>query len=232
MKASVVRNTAVKAMLVSIFVAASPAAFAQVNYGDFAGAGVLFQDVTETAQPPDPAVLWYAPTIVGPEPTLLFFPAAFVSSCAEGSSDITASQLTTTITAQGGNTLGTIELTENGDVALMKFPPFGDPTTNASVNISGFLTVTEDTGGVIAPVVIPIAGVSVPTVSFSLPGDFGVSTWTGSVTVDVANVVPNATKADLVFDNSLETNCGADNTGGRIQKKVIQITVVIGEPDV
>lgn len=226
MKASAVRNTAIKAMLVSIFVAVTPAAFAQVNYGDFAGAGVMFQDVTETVQTADPAVLWYAPTVLGD--ILLFFPAAFVSACAEGNSDITASQLTTTITAQGGNTLGTIELTENGDVTLMKFPPFGDSTTNTSTNISGFLTVTEDTGGAIAPVVIPIGGTS----AFSLPGDFGVSTWTRSVTLDVASQVPNATKADLVFDNSLDSNCGADNTGGRIQKKVVQITVTIVEPDV
>ncbi len=226
MKASAVRNTAIKAMLVSIFVAVSPAAFAQVNYGDYSGTGVNFLDVTETTQTPaDPAALWDAPTLVGLGDTLLFFPAAFVSVCAEGNSEITTSQLTTTITAQGGNTLGTIELTENGDVALMKFPPFGDPTTNASVNISGFLTVTEDTGGVIVPVVIPFAGTFLPTDTFSLPGDFGVSTWTGSVTVDVAAQVQNATKVDLFFENSLASNCGADNTGGRIQKKVVQITV-------
>jgi len=228
MKAFAVCKTAIRAMLVLICVLTSSVAMAQVNYGDFSGNGVEFRDVTETVQTADPAVLWDAPAIVGPDATLLFFPAAFVSSCVEGSNDITASQLTTTIVAQGSNTLGTLELMDNGDVALLKFPALGDPATNASANISGTLTVTEDLGGAIAPLVIPFAA---PGVALSLPGDFGVNTWTGSVMVDIASQVPNATRADLVFDNALGTNCGPDNTGGRIQKKVVQVTVTIGEPD-
>ena len=51
--------------------------------------------------------------------------------------------------------------------------------------MGGFLTVIEDSSGPIAPVVIPFAGTFLPTVAFSLPGDFGVSTCTA-----IENPVP------------------------------------------
>jgi hypothetical protein len=217
-----VRAINLVATLVSISILTPAAAFAQVNYGDFLGTGVDFLQVTETTQtPPDPAVLWDTPFLNGVGNGLLFFPPDFTSTCAAGSSDITSSQLTTTIMAQGANTLDLVMLLESGDVTLTKFPPFGDPTTNASASIGGFLTVIEDTGGPIVPVVIPFAGTFVPTSTFSLPGDFGASVWQASFTVDVAAQVPNATKAILQLDNTLDSNCGAGATNGKIQKKSV-----------
>ncbi len=215
-------KTGLVTALFSIFLLAAPAAFGQVNYGDFLGTGVDFLQVTETTQtPPDPAVLWDAPVLNGAGSGLEFFPPNFTSICAAGSSDITSSQLQTTIMAQGANTIDEVALLESGDVTLTKFPPFGDPTTNASASLGGFLTVIEDTGGPIVPVVIPFAGTFVPASTFSLPGDFGASTWQGSFLIDVAAQVPNATKAILQLNNTLDSNCGAGATSGKIQKKSV-----------
>jgi len=198
------------------------AASATVNHGDFLGTGVDFLQVSETTNSAgDPEPLWFAPTLAGSGDQLLFFPPSYTSSCAAGSSDVTSSLLTTTIEAHPGGTIEIVSLTEAGDAVLTSFPPFGDPSTNASAAIAGFVTVTEDTGGPIAPVVIPFVGTFLPTDTFSLPGDFGTSNWTGSILVDVAAVVPNATKAQLSLDNTLTTNCAPGQTSALIQKKVV-----------
>ena len=148
------RNTSLVATLVALSFFASNAV-AQVNYGDFIGTGIDFLQVTETTQTAgDPAVLWGPPALGGFGDTLTFLPPAYISSCAAGSSDVTTSLLSTTIMAQGNNTIDLVQMFENGDVTLTKFPPFGDPTTNASAGLSGFVTVIEDTSGPIAPVVI------------------------------------------------------------------------------
>jgi hypothetical protein len=213
------RKTALVTLLVLLV---SAPALAQVNHGDFLGTGVDFLQVTETTQTAgDPAVMWDAPTLAGGGDQLLFFPPAFESSCAAGTSDITSSLLTTTIMAQAPSVIESVTLVEAGDVTLAKFPPFGDPTTNASVSVGGFLTVVEDTGGPIAPVVIPFSGIFTPTDTFSLPGDFGASLWSGSMSIDVASVVPNATKAVLQLDNTLDSNCGEGATNAKIQKKTL-----------
>ena len=222
------------ATFVLIWMLASSGAFAQVNHGDFLGSGVDFLDVTETTQSAgDPAVLWDAPVLDGTGDGLLFFPPAFTSSCASGSSDITSSQLTTTIMAAGANTLEIVSLVEAGDVTLTMFPPFGTPVTNASASVSGFLTVIEDTGGPIVPVVIPFVGSFVPTSTFTLPGDFGASVWQGSISIDVAAQVPNATTAILQIDNTLDSNCQAGASAASIQKKTVggpSVTVVVDSP--
>jgi hypothetical protein len=211
------------ALVASALLAVAAPALAQVNYGDFLGAGVNFLQVTETTQTAgDPAVLWGAPSVAGAQ--LAFFPNTFISSCnggPAGNSDITASLLQTTIESPGG-TIDLIELTEAGDVVLAQFPPLGTPVTNASASLSGFLTVIEDTSGPLAmPVVIPFLGTFAPSDTFSLPGDFGTSLWTGSMSIDVASAVPNATKAILSLDNTLDSNCEAGSTSARIEKKVV-----------
>ncbi len=204
---------------------AAPAAFAQgtpQNYGDYLGTSVDFFDVTETTQSlGDPDVLWDAPALAGTGDQLVFFPPNFTSLCAAGSSDTTSSLLTTTIEAHPSGIIENIALVESGDVTLVIAPPFGDPTTNATASLSGTLTVTETTSGPIPPVVIPFNGTFAPKATFELPGDFGTNNWSGSLEIDVASVQANATKADLVLDNTLDTNCGAGNSSGKIQKKVV-----------
>lgn len=199
-----------------------PAAFATVNHGDFLGTGVDFLQVSETTlSAGDVEPLWEAPTLGGGGDQLLFAPTNFTSSCAQGSSDVTSSELTTTIQAGPGVHIATLGLQEAGDSTLTSFPPFGTAATNSSAALSGTITVTETTSGPIAPVVIPFNGTMAPSGSFALPTDFGVKGWTGTVFVDVAAVVPNATKADVALTNTLGTNCAAGNTAGSMQKKSV-----------
>lgn len=212
-------------LLVGLFTAvllAPSAALAQVNHGDFIGTEVDFLQVTETTQSAgDPAVLWDVPSLSGSGDQLLFFPPAFVSSCAAGSSDVTESVLDTTLTAQPGGNIDTIMLAESGDAILTSFPPFGTPATNGSAGLSGTVTVIEDTSGPIAPVVIPFTGTFVPSDTFSLPGNFGTSNWSGNITIDVESQVPTATKAVLSLTNTLTANCAPGNTSVSVQKKVV-----------
>ncbi len=195
---------------------------ATVNHGDFLGTSVDFIAVSETTQTAgDPEPIWGAPSIGGSGDQLVFFPAAFTSSCSLGSSDVTTSILTTTITAQPGGHIDNVTLVESGDATLTVFPPFGDPSTNVTAALTGTVTVTETTSGPIAPVVIPFTGSFTPSDTFSLPINFGLSTWSGSISVDVASVVPLATVAELSLDNTLTSNCGPGNTSALIQKKVV-----------
>lgn len=201
---------------------AAPAAHATVNHGDFLGTGVDFLQVSETTTTAgDPEPLWDAPTLGGTGDQLLFFPPSFTSSCAVGGADITSSTLTTTIVAQPGGNIDNLALVEAGDAVLTAFPPFGDPTTNAAVSLSGTVTVTETISGPIAPVVIPFTGSFTPAASFALPGNFGTSTWSGSISVDVDSVVPDATKVELSLENTLTSNCGVGNTSVLVQKKTV-----------
>ena len=216
------RNLSLVAALAALFVFAAPGAFAQVNHGDFIGTGVDFKQVTETTlSAGDPAQLWDPPTLSGSGDNLLFFPTAFTSTCGAGTSDTTASDLTMDIEAQAGVHIEIVALQENGDGALTAFPPFGTPATNASATMSGTITVTETTSGPIAPVVIPFVGTFTPTGSFALPVNFGGFNWTGNMSVDVASVVPLATKATLSLNNTLATNCAPGATSGSIQKKAV-----------
>lgn len=208
--------------LLSLAVLVPSWAFATVNHGDFIGTSVDFLQVSETTQTAgDPEPIWGAPIIAGTGDQLAFFPANFTSSCAAGSSDVTTSVMTTDIVAQPGGHIDNVTLNEAGDVTLTKFPPFGTPLTNASAALSGTITVTEDISGPIAPVVIPFVGSVSPSSTFSLPGNFGLSNWTGNISVDVAGVVPNATKVTLALDNTLTSNCEAGASSGSIQKKTV-----------
>jgi hypothetical protein len=197
-------------------------AFATENHGDFIGTGVDFLQVSETTQTAgDPEPIWGAPILAGAGDQLAFFPTAFTSLCTPGTSDATSSLLTTTIQAQGTGTIDNLALTESGDVVLTAFPPFGTPATNASAALSGTVTVVETTAGPIVPVVIPFSGTISPTGTFSLPGHFGTNLWSGTIGINVAGVVPNATKVELALDNTLTSNCAAGNTSAKIQKKTV-----------
>jgi hypothetical protein len=231
-KESLVRKLGLTGALALSCLITSSVAAAGVNYGDFVAPNVSFLQVTETTQTPgDPAVLWDAPTLTAGQ--LQFFPPNFTSSCAAGTSDITGSTLSTTISTLPFNTIQTIALAEAGDVTLIRLPPPGNNTTNANASLSGYVTVLETTAGPIAPVVIPFSGTFVPNSTFSLPGDFGTKLWQGQVSIDVASVVPNATRAVLTLNNDLASNCGAGNTSAKIQKKVVSgpsVAIAINEP--
>ena len=183
---------------------ASSAALATVNHGDFLGSSVDFLQVSETALSADPEPLWGTPSLAGSGDQLAFFPTNFTSTCSGISSDVTNAELTTQISAHPGGHIDNVTLVENGDVTLTRFPPFGTAATNASASLSGTLTETETVSGPITPVVIPFTGSFTPQSTFALPTNFGTNLWSGSMAIDVASVVPLATKATLTLNNNLK----------------------------
>jgi hypothetical protein len=220
----VVRNLNLVAAVVAISALWAPTAQAQVNHGDFFGTGVDFLAVTEATQTAgDPAELWNAPSLSPDGTNLLFSPNSFISSCnAPSTSDTTESVLTTTLQATSGVHIELVALTESGDGTLTTIPPYGEPGTNASASMTGTVTVIEDINGPIAPVAIPFSGTFTPSSGFALPTNFGGFNWAGSMSVDVASVVPNATKVEVSITNSLAANCGTGAVvASQIQKKLV-----------
>ncbi len=61
-----------------------------------------------------------------------------------------------------------------------------------------------------------------PSDGFFLPGDLGVTLWSGAVSIDVASVVSNATKVTFSFDNDLIATSEGGTTA-IIQKKVVEV---------
>jgi hypothetical protein len=197
---------------------AAPAALAvTINHGDYVGINIKFTNVRETTQTTgDPDELFGAPTLSGD--SLLFFPSAFsASALGAGGEDSTASQLQILLEAKPNEFIDTIKLTEFGDTVLSGL---GTAATNTAVNISGAVTVMEDANGVIVPVIIPFLGTFNPKNTFALPGDEEATVWSGSIFIDVASVVPNATVAMFSLDNQLDA-FSEDGTSALIQKKVV-----------
>ena len=223
---AVVRNVRLVATIVA-FLFTSPA-IATVNHGDFLGTDVDFKAVSETTTTAgDPEPIWEAPVLSGGGNQLLFTPTSFISSCAGGGNDTTASDLTTNIEAHGGVHIDMIALQEAGDVVLFQSPPFGTAATNASAGLTGTVTVTEDINGTVTPaVVIPFSGTFTPSSSFALPTNFGSNSWKGDMVVDVASAWPNATKVTLSLTNTLGTNCATGVSSATMQKKSVAGPVV------
>jgi uncharacterized repeat protein (TIGR01451 family) len=215
-----VRNGLAVVSLAASLLAASPS-LATVNHGDYLGTGVDFLQVSETTLTADPEPIWGAPTLAVTGTQLLFTPPAFLSTCSGGGSDTTVSELTTTIQSQPGVHIEVLQLQEAGDAILTSFPPFGTAATNASAAMSGTVTVIETISGPITPVVIPFTGTFTPSGSFALPTNFGASSWTGNINVDIASAVPNATKVVVALSNALSTNCAPGGTSSTIQKKAV-----------
>jgi len=203
---------------------------ATTMYPDKVGTSVTFTGIQETSSFGDPEPLFGAPSISGN--SLLFFPASFLATASGAAgSDQTGSQLQLMVSGNSPtDTLTALNITEFGDATLTGI---GTAATGTYVNMSGFVTVTETTGGPIAPVIIGFLGTFSPTDTLALPGDSGTTLWSGSVMVDIASVVPNATKATLSFDNDLYAYSEAGTTA-KIQKKVVSgpsiVITVVPEP--
>ncbi len=213
--------------LISIMIIASPAAFAQVkvNYGDFLGTDMAFLSVTETNHqpPPKPATLWGVPAVQGNG--LQFYPQTFSATSVGGGVDQAGSQLQMRISAAPPSTLNLITINEFGDIDLSGV---GTGQTGTFASMSGFVTVTETSGGPIAPETIPFTGIFTPTDLSGLPNNLGQTLWKGNVVVDIGAVVPNATKAMLSFDDDLMASSDEAWTTALIQKKVVLIQVTVG----
>jgi hypothetical protein len=210
---------------------ASSSALALTIYTDVTTPTWSFTGIQESSSYGDPEPLFDQP--VGSGDQLLFFPPNFVAQSSGGGIDSTGSQLQLVIEPNNPLTdvIAAVNITEFGDTVLAGF--LGTAATGTFASMSGFLTVTHTTAGAIAPVVIPWIGTFTPSDTLLFPTDPGTTLWSGSVSIDVASVVPMATRVVLSYDNDLFAASEA-TTSAKIQKKVVDgpsvVVTVIPEP--
>jgi hypothetical protein len=218
-------------LVVLIIISATQVVTATTIYSDIQGIDVRFTGIQESSSFGDPEPLYGQP--IGSGDQLLFFPPNFVAESSDGGLDETGSQLQMYIEVKNSanekqGTIDTVQITEYGDFTLTGT---GTNATNALVTMMGFVTVLEDVDGLIAPVIIPFVGTFSPTNTFELPDDSGTGLWSGGFDVDIASVVPNATKVFLSLDNDLYTQ-SENGTTAKIQKKVASGPAVAITPDI
>jgi hypothetical protein len=159
-----------------------------------------------------------------------FDPQGFTSSSAGGLADITDGQLNFTVmSTQGGPPINQISVYEAGDYSLA-----GGGGNAATAVFAGAIiraTITQVNG-------LPVSPINVPTVnasfSDSLPPNTIAAPWSLGLTNNIAAALgpgQNATKVEVVIDNSLVTTSQA-NTLAFIAKKDFRIDINIPEPSV
>lgn len=220
---------AMRALLaVAVLALAAMPAGATTIYGNLSGTNFDFLGVQETSTFGDPEPLFGAPTVSADQ--LLFFPTNFSATSAGGAPDLTGSQLQLTIMATGpGATVEALKLTEAGDTTI---GGLGTAATGTFIGIGGTITVLEDINGV-----LPVAQIFTfddsdvvysPGNTFSLGANTGTTGWTAMLYVDIAAIVPNATKVHIGFDNNLFAFSEA-TTAASIQKKAVSGPTIVFE---
>jgi len=240
--------------VLSFVVVGQLAQAAPINYGSFAGSTVDYLSVTEDANSAgDAPPLFGEPATLGPVtpgypavPCVLcaipgnsldFDPTGFSASAAGAAgADITDGNLTFSVVAHSGYGIGSISLSEAGDLTLAGI---GTDATNVSVSGSGTLNIVAVDGVGITPIGVPISLTFMPSGgSFGLVSDGGVSApfpffsdWSGSQTIDIAGILnaavingdipaflSGATQISINLDNTL-TATSENGTSALIAKK-------------
>lgn len=217
---------------------------ASINYGNFMGATVSYEGVTE-ASATDPVPLFGAPTVSGD--SLDFNPVGFSASSTNGGANITDGQLLFMAKAKPGLGLTAIQITERGDTTLAGF---GTDATFTSVSLTGVLNINEVGNVGINAISIPFSFSSVGPSggTFGLATDFGggpggTIAWNGSALIDLTpanpiiaagyadqglNLAVPATKVSVNFDNTLIA-ISQQGTSALIAKKD-QIIITLRTP--
>jgi len=201
---------------------------ATMNYGDFAGATVVYNDVTEANS--EPNLLFSTPTVVGD--SLEFDPVNFFADVDPGpGSQITDSEISTVVEALPGFFIDNLQISEEGDFTLTGLPgAFGV----AQVGAAFFFEVLAVDGVLVGDGPIGHVNMQFTTGAgpnggeYSLPGDAGAAVpWSGTAFLDIAaalNASPyagqRATSVRLSFDNALVAAADG-NASAFIKKKQI-----------
>lgn len=189
---------------------------ASMNWGDLSDAAgdVMFLQVSE--QNTEPTLLFGQPTAVGNQ--LRFDPQNFQSASSGGASNLIDSTATTTIMANAGKSINTLQFTELGDYTLSGL---NGGQAQATVGAAFFYTVLEVDG---APVTLQTETASLQITTgagmfggeYNRPGDDGTAVpWQGSVSIDLdaylasQSLDGSVTKVRLRFDNTLSTAADA-----------------------
>jgi len=207
-----------------------------INYGNFNGVSVVYQQVTEDSTT-DPTPLYGAPSVSGD--SLNFSPVSFgASATGAGGIDLTDGTLATSLVSIAGYYIEKIQFSERGDYTL-----FGNGTTNtnATVTNSMFIRITNVTGGAIAPIAATVNMTFSPSDgTYDLVNDPGIGViWQGNTLVDIDAILAaagysdrKATKVDITMDNTLAVLSEAGTTAyiKKKQAEGITITAIVPEP--
>jgi hypothetical protein len=232
------RSLRLLVVAVATALASAGGASALTLYTDVVTPYWTYSGIQEASSFGDPEPLFDQPTGAGNQ--LVFNPPNFLAESSNGEGiDATGSHLQMTIQGNSpGHVIDSLTFTEFGDIVLTVFPPGGGTgTTGTFLSLAGFVTVLEDVDGELdEPVVISFgpagSGADFEVVSYTpgdttgLPGDAGTTLWSATFTLDIASVVPNATKVMLDLDNDLYANSETD-TSAKIQKKLVDGPAVI-----
>jgi hypothetical protein len=223
-------------------VAASQAA--SINYGDFAGATVMYTQVTESSIT-DPVPLFGAPTVSGD--SIDFTPVDFAASSQlhVPAVDQTDGHLVFGVMANPLATIKNINFEEGGGLTV---GGFGTNMTFVDVSAVGNIDIFQVDGVNISKLTIPIDlkfsfgnnGTSDNGEWHLVPQGFVNGAWTGSQLVDITGYLhthgyPNAigaTKIQVAIDNKLYAQSEIEGTA-TIDKKDfggLSVTVNIPEP--
>lgn len=224
---------------------AAPSVFAvPINYNDFEGTTVWYRDVTEDTNTGDTQPLFGMPTISGD--ALDFNPIGFSASASGANGvDQTDGQLFFMIEAKPGQGIGSIVLTEAGDVTLTGFGTdrtFAAVTTNITIDILETTAGARNVNGQATMTFTPSGG-DFDQLNDGGGGPLFSSNWSGGALIEVGAILAangfsgeTATKVNINLDNVLSA-LSEDGTVATIAKKdadisglTIEVMEVIPEP--
>jgi hypothetical protein len=191
---------------VLVIAAASAAQATSINYGDYSGTSVVFQQVTESSTT-NVLPLYGSPTVSGN--ALLFLPTNFLATSGHDGTVTTEGTLATTIAADLGYNIQLLTITEQGGYNL--FGP-GTSVTSASVTGTATLTILDVDGTPLgSSIVVPnlLLAFTPSGGSYNFGVDPSGGAWSGIATINVAsilsqnNLTGNVTRVSLSLDNLL-----------------------------
>lgn len=225
--------------LVVLCFTASPAP-AVLMHMDVMGDDFAFTNISEDSPSGDPLPLYNQPIVfedgAGTD-QLEFFPTAeFSALSTDGGVDFTDGKLRLTITAKGNNTISSILFEESGLAKLFK-QPSGSDDPFASISALIDIDIVEASGSPIMPVELPGLMLDIdPSDGKYLHSDVAVGpafdvSWDGSLSVDIGEIVANATQVNLTIDNSLLGSTADLGSLAFVDKKDFQIIVSSSVPE-
>jgi len=216
---------------------------APINYGDFPGTNVVYQQVTEDSNSAgDAPPLFGTPSVTGD--SIDFNPVGFSAAVGSaGGSDMTDGNLKFGLVAKPGQYLQSVTISEAGDTSLVGAP---GSTAITSVTTNIFFDI-QDVDGVPLSAAINVAGVmtigpSGGSYQLGVDGPFPLynTGWSGSYTLNLgpvltANNIPfqfGVTRLSVNLDNTLSavTAGGASALIAKKDADGVTITAEVPEP--
>lgn len=200
-------------------------------HGDFAGTNITFFGVSEETQTAgDPEPLFGAPTVVGN--LLTFDPAAFNAAASGGGNDADHATLFMDIVGNSPtDTIMSINITEVGDASLV-----GSTGTGVFLQMSGTIRINATTAGAITPITVGWVGTFDTGDFFDAVSKPGTTIWTGTVSIDIAQILADnliydaATSVTLTYNDNIQAFSESGIiSSATVQKKAVDGPAVIIE---